>query len=236
MSKTKIIVPLLGKNENEWEQELKELQDTSFDGLEWRADYSESPYSITAGKKAISFFKTQTDKPILVTLRTQKEGGQVVFEKEKYSSFFKHMLEQSVSSIDIEWALPLEITHSLLQQAKEKNCKVILSFHDMEHTPSTEKLVAIWKDMYVRGASVGKIACMARSKEDVHQMLYALLRTKKESPHFPVVGISMGEIGKVTRLIGSLFDTPFTFVSGKNASAFGQLTVKEMEKYNSLFY
>lgn len=87
MSKTKIIVPLLGKNENEWEQELKELQDTSFDGLEWRADYSESPYSITAGKKAISFFKTQTDKPILVTLRTQKEGGRLYLRKKNTALF-----------------------------------------------------------------------------------------------------------------------------------------------------
>jgi len=51
-----------------------------------------------------------------------------------------------------------------------------------------------------------------------------VLNVLKEYPE--TVAISMGNLGKYTRIMGPLFGAPFTFASEGNSTAPGQLDIK----------
>jgi 3-dehydroquinate dehydratase I len=52
----------------------------------------------------------------------------------------------------------------------------------------------------------------------------------------PIVTISMGEEGAISRLAGGLFGSDITFAIGLQASAPGQIPIKDLQMGMSLLY
>lgn len=69
---------------------------------------------------------------------------------------------------------------------------------------------------------------MPQNERDVMVMLAAM----NESTAFcgPLIGISMGELGKVTRVRGGAFGSVMTFASKGKASAPGQIDAETLSK------
>ena len=80
------------------------------------------------------------------------------------------------------------------------------------------------------GADIPKIAVMPKSVDDVITLLDATNTMKTQYGDRPLITMSMGGTGVISRLAGEVFGSAFTFGAGKEASAPGQIPVAELRK------
>ena len=99
---------------------------------------------------------------------------------------------------------------------------------DFAKTPAREEIADRYKRMMALNADLPKIAVMPQNERDVMVMLAAM----NESTAFcgPLIGISMGELGKVTRVRSGAFRLcDDVCVKGKT-SAPGQIDAETLSK------
>ncbi len=77
------------------------------------------------------------------------------------------------------------------------------------------------------GADVAKIAVMPQRLEDVLSVLGATLESSQKLD-IPLVSMSIGGYGSLTRLFGWAFGSAMSFVVGAAASAPGQVPIEDM--------
>ncbi|MFH1788946.1 MAG: type I 3-dehydroquinate dehydratase [Candidatus Altiarchaeota archaeon] len=140
------------------------------------------------------------------------------------------MLEKALEFADyatIELNTEDEIRNGFVERARGKKVKVIVAHHDFKKTPSPDEIDAIIEKEKQAGADIAKIAFTPRSQEDVLNTLHPL-STRKD---IPLITISMGEQGKVTRILAPLLGSYLTygFPEGRAQAAPGQLSVGELK-------
>jgi 3-dehydroquinate dehydratase-1 len=86
-------------------------------------------------------------------------------------------------------------------------------------TPVREELEHLIDWCFDSGADLAKLACMVQSNTDNVRLLGLLSDTK------PKVVIGMGQLGKITRIVGPLLGSQFTYASldEKKETAEGQI-------------
>ncbi len=123
---------------------------------------------------------------------------------------------------------------SLVEHLQDENVKVIASNHDFDKTPSVNEIVSRLVAMQKTGADVVKIAVMPKASNDVLKLLNATEIMSKEYADTPIVTMSMGNLGMVTRMDGGIFGNSLTFASAGKASAPGQIAVEELRRVLNL--
>lgn len=148
------------------------------------------------------------------------------FPEEKRRQLLKKAIAAGAAYVDMELEAPRRFQKEIKKLAAIHNCRVIVSTHLFEGTPSLKDLQIRVEKCFAAGAQIAKISCWVRRKEENARLL-ALLSDPR-----PVVVTGMGKMGMITR-VGSLFcGSPFTFASlekGKE-TAEGQLDQATMEK------
>ena len=142
----------------------------------------------------------------------------------------KELLEAAIRSgatyVDIEYEARSAYRCTLVELAKRRRCKVIISYHNYELTPDTDTLLNIINDSMLFGADFVKLAVKANSPADCANImsLYSI--------HNNLIAFAMGETGKITRIAAPLLGAEFTFASIDEAylTAPGQMTVSQMEE------
>jgi 3-dehydroquinate dehydratase-1 len=99
---------------------------------------------------------------------------------------------------------------------------VVASNHDFDATPPAAEIVARLEAMEAAGADVAKIAVMPRSAADVVTLI-AATESRHRVAGIPLITMSMGALGAVTRIGGGTFGSAATFATVGAASAPGQL-------------
>ena len=117
----------------------------------------------------------------------------------------------------------------VLDLAHKHNTYVILSSHDFEKTPPEEEIFRRLAAMERLGGDIAKLAAMPRTPEDVIALLSATCRASRELT-CPVITMSMGPLGVVSRVSGRLTGSCLTFGTAGEASAPGQLPAGELER------
>ena len=79
------------------------------------------------------------------------------------------------------------------------------------------------------GADICKIAVMPQSPQDVLTLLQATYDVSQIIDR-PVITMSMGKTGVVSRLAGSTFGSAVTFGAAQKTSAPGQIDANELRK------
>ena len=97
----------------------------------------------------------------------------------------------------------------------------------------TEELIRRLTRMQEMGADVAKIAVMPQSREDVMTLMEATMEAD-HSLDIPVVTMSMGRLGVLSRLAGTLTGSAMTFASVGEASAPGQIPIEQMRVFCQL--
>jgi 3-dehydroquinate dehydratase type I len=124
------------------------------------------------------------------------------------------------------------LRRSLITETKKKKVKAIVAFHDFKKTPSKEKIISILNEEKSAGADIAKAAFMAADDRDVLSLMRVLVEVR-DDPKFkiPVIAVSMGEAGKISRIVAPLLGSYLTYVSATKGreSAPGQLSFEEME-------
>ena len=106
--------------------------------------------------------------------------------------------------------------------------KVVGSNHDFQATPSREEIIRRLVFMQELGVDIPKIAVMPQNKQDVLVLLSATEEMVREHDATPVVTMSMGPKGVISRIAGKVFGSAITFGTVGKASAPGQLEVSDL--------
>ena len=80
------------------------------------------------------------------------------------------------------------------------------------------------------GCDLAKAAVMPQTEKDVLTLLEATLEMKEEHPRTPVITMSMGAMGAITRSGGGRFGSAVTFGTAGPASAPGQLPAELLKR------
>ena len=102
-----------------------------------------------------------------------------------------------------------------------------MTVHGFQRTPADGELDARFSQAHALDADVAKVAVMPQSMDDVHRLLGATLRASQRLP-IPVISMSMGGLGAVTRLAGGAFGSALTFAVGSAPSAPGQIPIADV--------
>lgn len=228
--KPKICIPITGRNELELRDEVAVLKTSCCDVVEWRVDYFEEMDNCDAVKEMLHELRVLLGKlPILFTCRTKEEGGEKEISGEDYLALYKKVIETGeIDLIDVELFKGEEICREVVSCAHEKNVYVVMSSHDFEKTPAKEVLVKRFCKMRELGADVPKIATMPNCAADVLELLGATNEYAENYADCPVISMSMGWLGGVSRISGEVFGSALTFGAAKHVSAPGQIAVGDV--------
>lgn len=220
----KICVPLTARALPQLAEELSLAAGVPADLYEWRADcFGDSP------AEALTLLAGQACRPVLCTLRTRDQGGEADLGPQEYEARVFQLLELGgFQLLDIELSCGEEGVSRLAAAAREKGVKTVISYHDFQQTPPEEDMARILAQMKDRGADLPKLACMPRSPEDVLALMRVTRRFSRE--HGPVVTMSMGALGRLSRVSGGLTGSCLTFAAGVRPSAPGQLPAQELKE------
>lgn len=233
----KICVPVLGRGRAEVLASLKQAMAAEPDLLEWRIDYLEdiSPEAVTALLAQVR--DEAGDTPLLVTFRTKEEGGARAISCADYIALLSAVLNTGYADlIDMEqsaehrWPDSISDLIGVQSQARAAHVPVIGSFHDFSSTPSQAELLERMERIYLCGYDIVKIAVMPHSPDDVLTLLNATVEMNRLHPDRPLITMSMGQMGMVSRISGAVFSSAVTFGSAGQASAPGQIPVAELRK------
>jgi 3-dehydroquinate dehydratase-1 len=129
-------------------------------------------------------------------------------------------IESGAAYVDIELESDSAYRHTLIMKARERGCKVIISFHDHKGTPERETLKQVVGTCFAEGADIAKIACTVQSDRDGARLL-GLLDDGRA-----IIVVGMGAKGRIVRLTATLFGSPFTYAAAApgRQTADGQMT------------
>jgi 3-dehydroquinate dehydratase-1 len=223
--------PLVGKDETAVLRELAAVLPQKPDLLEWRVDCFAGigdVARVVAQGQAIRVQAGET--PIIFTRRSIREGGTPLdIDEERVFEVYAAVARSGcIDLIDYELSCGEDRFSQVVALARETGVRLIASYHNFKETPPASELVAKFSAMEQAGADVAKIAVMPETLEDVLTLLGATLEAHRRLS-IPVISMSMGSLGAVTRLCGWMFGSAVTFAVGEQSSAPGQIPLEDVQ-------
>ncbi len=225
-----ICSPLVGRTRERVLAEAKAVVAKKPDVIEWRVDYFDAIGDVTAvldtGKalRAIA-----GDAPIIFTRRSTKEGGEpIALDDEGVVRLYDAVGASGlVDFLDFEMSNDADHLRRVVTAAHASATRVILSYHNFAYTPGQEFLVQRFLEAERLGGDVAKVAVMPRDRGDVLTLLAATSRAEAKA-RIPLISMSMGPLGAVTRMIGGVFGSSLSFAVGEGSSAPGQMPIADL--------
>lgn len=228
----KIVVPIVGKSDQEIRMKAREIAQMEIHMVEWRADFYDHIFDRDRVLDILSELRDILDNlPILFTFRSKKEGGDKEISYESYIALNKYVANSGyVDLIDVEITLGDNLVREKIDNIHHEEVLVVGSNHDFEKTPSKEDIISRLIFMQDMGADILKIAVMPHSSQDVLTLLEATNEMNTKHADRPIVTMSMGPLGVISRVSGHLFGSSMTFGALGQISAPGQLPVDALSE------
>jgi 3-dehydroquinate dehydratase-1 len=227
----RIIAPITGTDAGQALQQAAVIAASQATDLaEWRIDYLD----IATDAKALVSLGQRIEralggKPMIVTFRTKAEGGSKAISDADYGALNAALLRGGFAQLmDVEMFRDPAVVAALVAQAHQAGVKVVMSSHDFQATPAREEIVARLLRQEALGADVLKIAVMPHDAGDVLTLLDATWQVRQRSSK-PLLTMSMGGTGVVSRLAGETFGQAMTFGMIGTPSAPGQVEVEQLQ-------
>ena len=216
----KIIVPLFARTLAELSDQSAAAQNAAAaDLVELRLD----PLPRQDWLAALAQVRAAVAKPLIVTIRTAREGGEVALTPAEYGDACQALLAQGgVDALDIEWLADKPLTETLRDAAHRAGASALFSEHHFGATPDSDAMTATLVSMLDQGADIAKLAVMPHNRADAARLLLATAQAAAQRPGKPLITMSMGRDGAVTRYCGGAFGSAATFGTLSAASAPGQ--------------
>ncbi len=225
----KICAPIVGRTKADILEQAGHLIKCPVDVAEWRADWMENVFEDGAVLDVLHALRQCLgDRPLLMTFRTKEEGGEKSIDGDTYSHLCKLGIRSgAIDLVDVELMREPAVVADIVAEAHAYQVKVIMSNHDFHGTPDRDEMVARLKRMEQMHADILKIAVMPKSRRDVLALLDATEEMSRLTKR-PLITMSMGGLGVISRLAGEAFGSAITFGSAGKASAPGQIAVEEL--------
>ena len=137
----------------------------------------------------------------------------------------------SVAFVDYETCNDIDNIQKIKNAVRKNGKHFILSYHNFIETPENGELLKRLEIAETYGADVAKLAVMPKSEEDVFRLL-KITRQADRTMTIPVITMAMGELGRISRMIGWLYGSVLTFGVGVQSSAPGQLPIQDLKRYS----
>lgn len=213
----------MGRTRDEIRAQAEAVIQMEPDLIEWRCDCYESMFAEDVENRLMELRELLGEIPLIFTFRTDAEGGEKFISNDNYYDLNVTVAKTGMADlIDVEAYSKNNIAMELISEIHAAGCKVIASNHDFEKTPSVEEIEHILMTMEEYGPDICKIAVMPRDKTDVDTLIQASAEVANKMIA-PIVTMSMGELGAVTRVCTRLTKSAMTFAGRVQALAPGQI-------------
>lgn len=219
-----IAVSMQVQNQLELHAFLTDAAYTQADVLEWRIDAWSDLTTLT--DSLISQTIQATERPIILTWRTQDEGGGKRFDAAEYSRIYETAIQADVGAVDIEVKLLDRLVH-LVTLAQSNDVTVIGSRHDWTFP---NNLSTRMHDMLNYPIDVIKYVAMSETEDEANRVLDELKKLTHQT-NKPVIAMAMGDVGSFTRLENFANGSQLTFAQLQQSSAPGQLDIQAVHNY-----
>lgn len=232
MTTVKTIVPITAKTKEQALAQAQVIANTAdVDLAEFRIDLlsfaSDTKQVIALGHE---LKKILGHKPMIATIRTKNEGGQLEISDADYGKTYQAYLKNPFMDwLDVEMFRDQKVVSEIVQKAHQKKVLVVMSNHDFQKTPSQDEIEKRLLKQDQMGADILKIAVMPKSKQDVFTLMNATLKVSQQTTK-PLLTMSMGQLGTISRVATANMGGSYSFGMIGQASAPGQIDVTKLKQ------
>lgn len=227
-----ICTPIIGATREEILGQLERIVPKGPDLIEWRADFFKEVDREEKVLAVLEEIKTKSGGlPLLFTLRSAREGGTPIplSEEERVALICQVCSTPFADLVDYEVLNEADHIRRIREISCKETKKLILSYHNFEETPGKTELLKYFLLMHFYGADGAKVAVMPKTKEDVFTLLEATREASTTLP-IPLIAMSMGELGAISRIMGWYYGSSLTFTVGDKSSAPGQVPIEDLKR------
>jgi len=156
------------------------------------------------------------------TLRPVSEGGKFSGSEKNRISIMKLIAEYNPFLLDIEFNTLIK-NKNLRRYLKSTGTDILLSWHNFKQTPDTSVLKKKLAQMKKFSNNI-KIVTMAKSVNDA-----TLVLSLYKNNNTKLIAFSMGNYGRISRILCLFLGSPYTYVSLGKPVAPGQFSVDEVK-------
>ena len=220
----KLVVSVMPKSLEE-AQGIDAMRYIDADIVEWRADFLPKEAILQV---APAIFEKFAGRELLFTLRTRAEGGEIDLDSAEYVQIIKDVAQlYQPEYIDFEYFSHKDVFEEMLDFPN-----LVLSYHNFQETP--ENMMEILSELTSLTPKVVKVSVMAHTEQDVLDLMNFTRGFKTLNPEQEYVTISMGKVGKVSRITSDVTGSSWSFASLDEASAPGQISLSSMKKIREI--
>jgi 3-dehydroquinate dehydratase-1 len=225
-----ICSPLVGRTRDAILAEAATVVAKQPDVIEWRVDYfgdiADTAAVLDAGR---ALRAAVGDAPVIFTRRSTKEGGEpiAIGDEDVVRLYDAVGASGLVDFVDFEMGNDADHIRRVRESTRRHGTRLILSYHNFGYTPGVDFLVQRFLEAERLGGDVAKVAVMPRDRGDVLALLAATSQAEAKAK-IPLISMSMGPLGAVTRMIGGVFGSSLSFAVGAGSSAPGQLPIADL--------
>lgn len=233
-----ICLPLVAKDKTEVLRQAEELIQFNPDLVEWRIDGYKNVEDVDDSLETLKTLReTIGNIPLIFTCRIDAEGG---FKKISADVRLK-LMQAAIGSgdldlADVEMSNETAFIENIKAAAGRHGTRLIFSYHNFDQTPDEAFILDKLVQAQEIGADIAKVAVMPKNYKDVLILLNATMRARMEHLKIPIITMSMGPEGGVTRLAGGLFGSDLIFAFGREASAPGQIPIGVLRQAMKVLY
>lgn len=233
----KICVPLTGTTKEELIKEAKIVLESGAELAEIRIDYFVKENGLSDVCETLKVLRKELDSlPVIFTFRTKNEGGECEISEEDYERLILDIAYNGLADIiDIEYNMGKAHVTGLCYNLKKTGVISLVSNHDFQKTISKDDLKERMCDMEKCGADIVKVAMMPQTKADVFNLL-EVTEDMSNKLKTPVITMSMGKLGAISRLCGEFSSSAVTFATVGKCSAPGQMPVDKVKECLELIH
>ena len=220
----KLVVSVMPKSLEE-AQGIDAMRYIDADLIEWRADFLPKEAILQV---APAIFEKFAGRELLFTLRTRAEGGEIDLDSAEYVQIIKDVAQlYQPEYIDFEYFSHKDVFEEMLDFPN-----LVLSYHNFQETP--DNMMEILSELTSLTPKVVKVSVMAHTEQDVLDLMNFTRGFKTLNPEQEYVTISMGKMGKVSRITSDVTGSSWSFASLDEASAPGQISLSSMKKIREI--
>lgn len=225
---TKVCVPIMGQDRKTVLEQAEKVSAMKPDIIELRADYLDESNRRNIAEILNTIKKNIGNIKLVFTFRTKAEGGQSEISVSDYENLCL-TVAPVCDYVDVEVTGYFDVAKKMIPDIQRAGAKVIGSNHHFDRTPDDEEIIEIMKKMESAGADICKMAVMPQVKEDVDRFM-KVSEKLKNMISVPIITMSMGELGSISRVCAKQTGSCITFASGIQTSAPGQIDIAMARK------
>jgi 3-dehydroquinate dehydratase-1 len=227
-----ICLPLVAADQADLMDQARGAAALAPDLIEWRADGFED---LDTPDKLVGILAELRsvigDLPLIFTCRRVEEGGfRTIDDSLRMEIILVAIASGHIDLLDAELAGGGDFIAAVREACRRAGVRLILSWHDFQHTPTAAAIVDRMVRAEALGADIAKAAVMPLDGQDVFTLLEATRQARRGALKIPLITMAMGPKGLISRIVGAVYGADVTFAMGAQATAPGQIPIQKLRE------